>query len=194
MDADLLLQTLTFIAPLSAGLQQAFAGYITEEHYPKKHLLLTEGQTAKKIFFIKEGFARAYYYTKEGKECTSWFMGQGDIMISIYSFLTQQPAAESIEILEHSVIQSMSWTDLQAIYADFKEFNYIGRIVTEKYYIQSEERSILLRTLSARERYELLLKSHPGILKKASMGQVASYLGISPETLSRVRGKKGILT
>jgi len=165
MDADLLLQTLTFIAPLSAGLQQAFAGYITED-----------------------------YYTKEGKECTSWFMGQGDIMISIYSFLTQQPAAESIEILEHSVIQSMSWTDLQAIYADFKEFNYIGRIVTEKYYIQSEERSILLRTLSARERYELLLKSHPGILKKASMGQVASYLGISPETLSRVRGKKGILT
>lgn len=194
MDVDLLIQTLNFIAPLSAELQQSLSGYVVEEPYAKKHLLLKEGQVAKKIFFIKNGFARAFYYPHDGKECTSWFMGKGDIMISVYSFFTQQPAAENIELLEESIIQSITWNQLQSIYADFKEFNYIGRIITEKYYIQSEERAILLRTLTAKERYELLLKSHPTIFQKASLGQIASYLGISQETLSRVRGKKRILT
>lgn len=118
--------------------------------------------------------------------------GQGDLMISVYSFFTQQPAAESIELLEDSIIQSMTWAQLQTLYTDFKEFNYIGRIITQKYYIQSEERAILLRTLTAKERYELLLNSHPDIFQKASLGQIAYYLGISQETLSRVRGRKKV--
>lgn len=190
MDVDLLIQTLGFIAPLSSELQRSLSHYVKEEYYPKKQLLLKEGQVAKKIFFIKKGFARAFYYTRDAKECTSWFMGQADVMISVYSFFTQQPAAESIELLEDSIIQSITWSQLQSIYADFKEFNYIGRIITEKYYIKSEERAILLRTLTAKERYELLLHSHPNIFQKASLGQIASYLGISQETMSRVRGKQ----
>ncbi|MEO7215562.1 Crp/Fnr family transcriptional regulator [Mucilaginibacter sp.] len=193
MEADLF-QTLAFIAPLSAGLQKAFGNYIVEETYAKKHRLLDEGQVCKRVYFIKKGFARAYYLAKDGKECTCWFMGTGDIMISVYSFLTQRPAAENIEILEDSIIQSISWNQLQSIYADFPEYNYIGRIVTEKYYILSEERALLLRTSTAEERYHLLLKTHPGILQKASLGQIASYLCISQETLSRVRGRKSILT
>jgi CRP-like cAMP-binding protein len=193
MEADLF-QTLTFIAPLSAGLQQAFSNYITEEKYAKKHRLLTEGQVCKRVYFIKRGFARAYYLSREGKECTTWFMGTGDIMISVYSFLTQQPAAEYIEILEDSLIQSITWNQLQSIYADFPEYNYIGRIVTEKYYILSEQRALLLRTATAEERYRLLLNTHPDILQKASLGQIASYLCITQETLSRVRGRKAVLT
>lgn len=190
MDTDRLIRSLSLIAPLSAELQNAFSSYVTENAYPKKHLLLKAGHVAKRIYFINEGFARAFYFTKNIKECTSWFMGQGDLMISVYSFFTQQPAAENIELLEDSVIQSMTWGQLQSIYADFKEFNYIGRIITEKYYIQSEERAILLRTLTAKERYEFLLNSHPDIFQKASLGQIASYLGISQETLSRVRGRQ----
>ena len=192
MDTDKLIRSLSLITPLSAELQKAFSNYISEDSYPKKHLLLKEGQVAKRIYFIKEGFARAFYFTKNAKECTSWFMGQGDLMISVYSFFTQQPAVENIELLEDSVIQSMTWQQLQAIYADFKDFNYVGRILTEKYYIQSEERAILLRTLTAKERYERLLNSHPNIFQKAALGQIASYLGISQETLSRVRGKQKV--
>lgn len=190
MDTDKLIRSLSLIAPLSAELQEAFSNYVTEDSYPKKHLLLKEGQVAKRIYFIKEGFARAFYFTKNTKECTAWFMGEGDLMISVYSFFTQQAAVENIELLEDSIIQSMTWKQLQAIYADFKYFNYIGRIITEKYYIQSEERAILLRTLTAKERYELLLNTHPNIFQKAPLGQIASYLGISQETLSRVRGRQ----
>lgn len=194
MNVDLLIQTLNFISPLSAALDQRFRETLKEEHWPRKHHLLREGQKSQKIYFINKGFARAYYFTREGRECTSWFMGKGELMISVYSFYTQQSAAENIELLEESELLSMTWNQLQGIYADFPEYNYTGRIVTEKYYQLSEERAVLLRTLTARERYERLLETHPGILQKAYLGQIASYLGISQETLSRVRGIRGNLT
>ena len=188
MNAELLIETLNFIYPLSAALDRRFRESIREEILPKRTLLLREGETSRRIYFINKGFARAYYVTRQGRECTSWFMGQGDLMISVYSFYTQKPAAENIELL------SISWNQLQGIYADFPEYNYTGRLVTEKYYMLSEKRTILLRTLSARERYERLLQLHPGITQKASLGQIASYLGMTQETLSRVRGARNILT
>jgi CRP-like cAMP-binding protein len=117
-------------------------------------------------------------------------MGPVDIMISVYSFYTQQPSSEYIELLEDTEMFTMSFDQLQLVYADHPEFNYFGRVVTEKYYIRSEERHILLRTKSPVERYERLLKSHPDILNKAPLGTIASFLGIDKATLSRIRNPK----
>jgi hypothetical protein len=75
------------------------------------------------------------------------------------------------------------------LYNDFPEFNLTGRLITEQYYIRSEERAINLQTLPARQRYQNLLNAYPGILQKASLGQIASYLGIKQETLSRIRAQ-----
>lgn len=193
MNTDLLLQTLNFIAPLSSKIQERIHEYLIEERFPKKHLLVKEGQVAKRVYFIKEGFARAFFY-HDDKESTTWFMGKGDVMISVFSFFTQQPGVENIELLEDSLLQSLTWTQLQSIYADFVEFNFIGRILTEKYYMMSEERAILHRTLSALERYKIMIKKYPEIMQKAKLGQIASYLDMSQETLSRIRSNKGILT
>ena len=193
MNVELLLQTLNFISPMSAALDRRFRETLKEEHRPKKYHLLREGEIANKIYFINNGFARAYYI-QDDKECTSWFMSKGDLMISVYSFYTQQPAAENIELLADSELLSMSWSQLQGIYADFPEYNFTGRLVTEKYYLLAEERAVLMRTLSAKKRYERLIQTHPDILRNASLGQIASYLGISQETLSRVRAAKPDLT
>jgi len=117
-------------------------------------------------------------------------MGEGEFIISVYSFFSRKPSFENIEVLEDCVLQSINWDQLQFIYKDFPEFNLTGRIVTEQYYIRSEERAISLQTLTAKQRYENLLQTYPGILQKVTLGQIASYLSIKQETLSRIRGKR----
>ena len=188
MDTNSLLQTINNINILSAGLQERIKHYLIEESFPKKTLLLKEGQVSQRIYFIKKGFIRAYYH-KENEKFTSWFMGDGEIIISVYSFFSRKPSFEYIEILEDSILQSINWDQLQSLYNDFPEFNLTGRLITEQYYIRSEERVINLQTLSARQRYENLLNTYPGILQKASLGQIASSLGVKQETLSRIRGQ-----
>ncbi|EHQ26268.1 Crp/Fnr family transcriptional regulator [Mucilaginibacter paludis] len=189
METAALIQTLNGIAPLSAALQQSIVEMLREDKPGKKQLLLKIGQVNRRIYFIQKGFARAFYLN-EDKEYTTWFMGPGDMMISVYSFFTQQPATESIEILEESVLLSITWQQMQTLYQNFPEFNLIGRIITEQYYIKSEARAIALRTLSAQERYQSLIKTYPDVIQKASLRQIASHLGISQETLSRIRAKK----
>jgi len=189
-DLETLFRVLTFIAPLSGALRRRFEDFIVTKKYPKKHRLLNEGEISRHIFFICKGSARAFYLDAEGHEHTTWFMGPGDLMISVYSFYTQEPAAENIELLESSVLLSMTWGQLQNIYAEFPEYNYHGRLFTEKYYILSEKRGILLRTRKPADRYHQLLKEYPKITQQASLGQIASFLAITPETLSRIRAGK----
>jgi CRP-like cAMP-binding protein len=190
-EGEQLFRILSSISPLSAALQKRMGEYIILKTFPKKHLLLKEGEIAKQIFFICKGSARAFYHDKDGKEHTTWFMTENDLMISVYSFYRQAPALENIELLEDSVLLCMRYEKLQDIYQEFPEYNLHGRLFTERYYIQSEERAIILRTKKPAERYQLLLDSFPGILQKASLGQIASFLGIALETLSRIRaGRK----
>jgi CRP-like cAMP-binding protein len=188
MDASRLINTLNCINILSPALQDQIKQYLVEEEVSRKQLLLKEGQVSQRIYFIKKGFIRAYYY-KDGEKFTSWFMGEGEIIISVYSFFSRNPSFENIEVLEDAVLQSINWDQLQKLYSDFPEFNLTGRLITEQYYIRSEERTVNLQTLSAKQRYEGLLKTYPGILQKASLGQIASYLSIKQETLSRIRAQ-----
>lgn len=187
-----LLNLLNSIHPLRPELREHLRSVLKTTNLPKRTVLLTEGAVSDKIYFIEQGFARAFYYNKE-KETTSWFMGQNDIMISVYSFFTQSPSFEYLELLEDSILFYTTYEQLQEIYRTYPEFNIIGRIITEQYYIKSEARAISLRAHTAKERYDILLKDYPGILQKASLGQIASYLGIKQETLSRIRGKKYIV-
>jgi len=189
MDTRPLFQLLNSIHILSPELQTAISDLLIEEHFKKKTLILKQGQVSQRIYFISEGFVRAYY-DKSDETFTNWFMGQGDIIISVYSFFSRRPSFESIEVLEDCTLQSISWDQLQYLYKTFPEFNINGRIITEQYYIRSEERAIDLQTLTAKQRYEKMISSYPDILQKASLGQIATYLGIKQETLSRIRAQR----
>jgi CRP-like cAMP-binding protein len=189
MDTQPLFQTLNSIAVLSPGLKDKISELLIEEDFKKKSLILKQGQVAHRIYFIKQGFVRAYY-DKGHDTFTNWFMGRGEIIISVYSFFSRKPSFENIEVLEDCTLQSITWEQLQNLYKTFPEFNITGRIITEQYYIRSEERAIDLQTLTPKQRYEKLLLSQPGILQKATLGQIATYLSIKQETLSRIRGQK----
>ncbi|MEO7213233.1 Crp/Fnr family transcriptional regulator [Mucilaginibacter sp.] len=188
METTGLIQTLNSISILSPQLQEALRGYLVEETVARKSLILKAGSVSQRIYFIKKGFVRAYYHKGES-EYTSWFMREGDIIVSVYSFFSRKPSFENIQVLEDSVLQSINWDQLQLLYKNFPELNLTGRLITEQYYIKSEERAINLQTLTATQRYERLLSAYPGILQKASLGQIASYLSIKQETLSRIRAR-----
>lgn len=191
-EADLL-ETLGFIVPLPAPMQERVNREILTEKFNRKHLLLKPGETARRLYFIRSGFLRAYFIDDQGKECTTWFMGKGDLMISVYSFFTQKPAHEYIEVLQDCKLQSLSWHELNAYYADFPQGNLLGRIVTQKYYILSEERSIFLRSQTPETRLNQLLERYPDIEQQTTLTNIASYLGMTRETLSRIRSKKARL-
>ena len=117
-------------------------------------------------------------------------MKENDVFISVNSFFNRQPSQEYIETIEESTLCYIHYDELQKMYKDFIEFNVIGRVLTEKYYILCEERLQSIRKQKSEERYQFLLSYHSQILQRAPLKYVASYLGISLETLSRIRSKK----
>lgn len=187
---DDFLETLSFIMPLPTPMQNRIKEESLIETFERKKILLSPGETARRIYFIRSGFLRSYFIDEDGKECTTWFSGKGDLMTSASSFFSQQPTGEYIEVLQDCKLQSITWLELNSYYADFREGNLLGRIITQKYYILSENRTVLLRTQRPEHRYDLLLKNHPDIEQQTTQQNIASYLGISRETLSRIRRKK----
>lgn len=180
------------IYPLSEGLRKALMERLQVVELTKKDFILKEGQISHNIYFIESGFFKSYHL-KEGKEITQWFMKEGDVIISVNSFYKQQRGYEYIQSMTDSIVHFISYDELQFLYKNFAEFNFIGRVLTEQYYLLSEERLFGMRKQKAEERYQYLLQKNPEILKHASLTDIASYLGISLETLSRIRAKKIII-
>lgn len=114
-------------------------------------------------------------------------MKEGDMIISVESFFKQQPSYENIQALEELDVLALKYSELQLMYHKFPEFNFIARVLTEKYYTLSEQRLFSLRMQRALERYEYIMEHHPDIIKRVSSGYIASYLGITLETLSRIK-------
>ena len=180
-----LLNFLQSILPLSDELKTALSFYLKVKEFKKKTHLLKEGQVCNYIYFIEQGLVRSYY-VKDGNEICSWFMKQGDVIISVASFYTRKPSYESIQAIEDTTAYFISYDELQILYKKFVEFNIIGRVLTEKYYQLSEERLYSIRKQKSVERYNFLLTHHPEILQRVPRKYIASYLGVTEETLSRI--------
>lgn len=186
---DELLQYLNSIHPLSDELKNHLKQIIQIQEVSKKEYLLELGRVCKGISFVAKGLVRCFYY-KNGREVCSWFMKEGDLIVSVESFFSQVPSYENMQALEDCLLFSISYDQLQHIYLHYPEFNYIGRVLTEKYYILCDQRLYSLRMQKAAERYEYLIQNQPEIIQRVPAQYIASYLGITSETLSRIRKVK----
>ncbi|RZK14814.1 MAG: Crp/Fnr family transcriptional regulator [Pedobacter sp.] len=156
----------------------------------KKVKLLSVGERSNTIYFIVSGAARIFYLNKEGKETNTWFLFENELLISVYSFYTGKPSFEYIETLEDCRLIAVKRDKLDELYLQYMEFNFSGRKLTEFYHMRNEIQANELRMLSAKERYQNLLDRNPQLFQRVSLGHIASYLGISQETLSRIRKQK----
>lgn len=155
----------------------------------KGSILLESGTVCNSLYFLVEGVAREIWY-QEDKEVTSWFSFEGEFFTAS-SFFLQKPTSESIVLVSDSKLLCMSHTSLHYLYNYDSDpiWNKVGRLMMEHYFMQLEEHFVSRHSQSATERYKKLLQKFPEILDKVSLKHIASYLGITQETLSRIRAR-----
>lgn len=173
---------------LTPESEQAIRESFEQVMLSKNEWLLTEGKICRHLYFMESGAIRGYY-TLEGKEITHWFGFENDFVTSFHSFTTQQASVENIQLIEGSILWSISKTTLTDLFDRYPEIERLVRIAYEKYYIRLEERFVNAQFKTAAERYQDLLTLAPHIVERVPLGFIASYLGISQETLSRIRSR-----
>ena len=186
---EMLLQLMNSIYPVSVALTNHLSAVLKEKECIKKGFVLKAGQVCRNIYFIDKGLVRCYY-TKGEKEICSWFMKEHDVIISVESFFQQKAAFENIQALEDCCLYYISFGDLQYMYHNFPEMNFIGRALVEKYYTLSEQRIYSLRMTTVREGYQYLKDKNPELILRVPSKFLASYIGTTEQSLSRIRGKQ----
>ena len=166
-------------------------GYFQHSEYPKNYFLLKLGKPCKHIWFMTQGAVRYFYTNDQGKETNTWLSLDTQIITDAPSLVNQTPSQESIQLMEDSELYSIEYAEIQTLLQKHHSFAlwYI-RLVELHYISQIEDRIADLQFLGAKERYLKLLNLYPDITNRISLGNIASYLNITQETLSRIRAGK----
>jgi len=176
------------ITPLSEESVAAMELVLQRLELPKGHTLLRPGAVCHYFYFIEQGLTRTWY-VKDGKDITDWLSAENSFAVSIVSFLTGQPDIRGIELLEPSVLWAISRTDLENLYARYHDIEHMGRMILSSGLIQMQQRFDDLHFATALQRYRKLIDSNPSFVNRVPLGMIASYLGITQETLSRIRSQ-----
>lgn len=169
---------------------QQFRKHLKPKSYKKGDLFISEGQVCSHIGFLNNGIARVYYII-EGKEITSYFNADSRniFVCSFTSFLTRKPSLENVHFLEDTDLLLLNYEALQELYDNRPNIQKLGRLMAEHNYVLSMERIYSLQYSPAVDRYNNMLKIYPGLLNRIPHHYIASYLGVTPESLSRIRKK-----
>ena len=147
------------------------------------------GHTCKTIYFINTGVARIYYF-KDGVDITESFAFENNIIARVESLFTGKPSRKAIQILEDAEIVAINSTQLFKLYDTYPEIERLFRLIFEAAYVGTVDRIEGIQFHTAEERYNALIKEAPNVLKRVPLKYIASYLGITQVSLSRIRGTK----
>jgi len=172
---------------LSKEAENAIAGISKIIAIKKNTDLQPIGHTCKTIYFIKKGVARIYYF-KDGVDITESFAFENNIIARVESLFTGKPSRKAIQILEDAEIIAINSTQLFKLYDKYPEIERLFRLIFESAYVGTVDRIESIQFHPAEERYTALMKEAPDILKRVPLKYIASYLGITQVSLSRIRG------
>jgi CRP/FNR family transcriptional regulator, anaerobic regulatory protein len=153
----------------------------------KNEFFLKEGQVCDFIGLLTSGVVIYIKTLENGDEVTIHFAFEGDWVNNNLSRLSNSPSTISIKAIEDSEILVITQSDITELYLKIPKIERLGRILTEQSFLKFVEQTINFQTLTAKERYENLLKNHPSIFQKVQLYHIANYLGIAPKSLSRIR-------
>lgn len=185
MDIDNIIDN---IYPLPERSKTLLKENIYEITYPKAHVLFKANRIDSKVYFIRKGMVRAYANPGD-EEVTFWFGKEGDAVISMKNYVENKKGYETIELLEPC---DMYWLNTEHLRKLFNEDIHVanwGRKFAEQELIKVEERLIFRQCRTAMERYKELMITDPELLQRVQLGHIASYLGMTQVSLSRIRAE-----
>lgn len=183
-----LFQVLDRVVILSKQQQENVRRFFKYQEFPKDSLILNADEICNHLYFVVEGIVRQYYCF-EGKEMTSRFAFEEDFTFAPSSFILRKPSQEMISCISNCKFFVITYEGLQYLYDNDPDWNRIGRLLIEHYFIELEERAFLMKAQTASERYDDLMQRYPDLVDRVKLGHLASYLGITQETLSRIRAR-----
>ncbi|REC44051.1 Crp/Fnr family transcriptional regulator [Chryseobacterium pennipullorum] len=181
-------QILDQIYLLPETSKASLKNHIIELSYPKGFCLMEANKVIPYVYFIRKGIARAYSSTAEN-DITFWFGCEGQTVISMKSYVQEQPGYESIELLEDCDLYRLETANLQKLFNEDIHIANWGRKLAESEMIKSEELIISRQFKTSLERYKDIILYQPELLQRVQLGHIASYLGITQVSLSRIRAE-----
>jgi len=160
---------------------------VVTNSFQDDRILLSEGQIQTTMYFLNRGFARGFFHNKDTlKEETHILWNDSSFVVAPDSFYQQRPSRIAIQVCAGSEVISATLQDMQAVFAEFPEGEIMTRSVPIQYLEMEQWRSWIV-SMPAKERYQALLKEFPGIERHIKAGDIAFYLNMAPETLSRIK-------
>lgn len=184
---DILLQTLTQHVPLRSEEQKLVTSFFEARAVKKKGYILRAGETLRSATFVANGCFKMYSLDEAGKEHVTRIAMEGWWVGDIESFLTQKPSSYFVQALEHGTVLQVSKDNMETLYRIVPAVERYFRIVVQKAYIAFQSRIVASMSKPAAERYRDFCAMHPGIEQRVPLHTIASYLGVTPEFLSRIR-------
>lgn len=160
------------------------------ENRTKGEILLKEGQYCREIYYVEKGCLRFFYHDDGGKDITHWFLFENEFITEIDSLFSQKPSTFYLEALENCVLQTITPQDLFVLGKKYPELIFFKDRMLLKAIVNLGEKIKDLQFRDAKTRYDNLIKKHPDILLRVPLGYVASYLGITQPSLSRIRRQR----
>ncbi|SIT33432.1 cAMP-binding domain of CRP or a regulatory subunit of cAMP-dependent protein kinases [Filimonas lacunae] len=174
------------LAPCSEADWKEFSSRLVQRVFTRKTVLLPTGKTEQHLSFIEKGIIR-FYIPGEENDLTFSFAFENSFVSAYDSFLTQLPCTYHVQAITDTVLWSLTYADLQAIYQSTTVGNTIGRLAAEDLFLKKSRRELLLLTQTPEQLYHYLLTEQPHLIAHIPLKYLASYIGITPQALSRIR-------
>ncbi len=176
------------IYPIPRTSKPRFLDAFEEVSFPKNHMLFQSGKLESKVYLIKRGLVRAYTF-QDGQETTFWFGKEGEPILSMRSYVQNEKGYENVTLVEDSELFVIKSDVLNKLFNEDLHIANWGRKLAEQELIKTEERIVSSQFKTASERYRELLEKSPELIQRVQLGHIASYLGITQVSLSRIRSE-----
>jgi CRP/FNR family transcriptional regulator, anaerobic regulatory protein len=184
-----LLNAIRSAVTVSEALEQDIRRFGCHELFSKKQWLHRAGQVARQMYFIDKGAVRGYFLLPDGRDVSCYFGFEGHFACAVDSFVSGTPSIYYIEAIEDTVVYSISIEHLEELYDRHHAMERFGRLVIQQEYLALSNQHQSMQFMTAEQRYLQLLEKYPHVVQRVSIKDIASFLGINQETLSRIRSK-----